>query len=369
MIKKKSEPVPVPLPEPKPEPVFLKKGDEQGEETMRMDEIAKIAGVSKTTVSRVLNDRPDVNPETRDKILKVIGEYNFKPNAMAKAISTRRSHTIGLIIPYDAEYIFSNPYYVEVMRGIYTEADKKGYYLLICYPQNHNYEDMFNQKQVEGYIVISPGIDHKYMLQSLIDVKAPFVSTANVIDWDTQINVVDVDNYSGGRQLTEYLVKLGHRDIAYIGKSSITSSMDRFHGYKDVIEENGIPYRESIVKIIDKGSIANAEEATKELVKNNENLTAIFAASDMLAIGAIKGVKALGKKVPKDISVVGYDDIPFAEHYDPPLTTMRQPTYDKGVEAVRMLTDLLENGGEGKNEVKLLGIKLIERKSTAKVKK
>lgn len=336
---------------------------------MRMDEIAKIAGVSKTTVSRVLNDKPDVNPETRDKILKVIEEFNFKPNAMAKAISTRRSHTIGLIIPYDAEYIFSNPYYVEVMRGIYTEADKRGYYLLICYPQNHNYEDMFNQKQVEGYIVISPGSDHKYMLQSLIDVKAPFVSTANVIDWDTPINVVDVDNYIGGRQLTEYLFKLGHRNIAYIGKSSITSSMDRLHGYRDVMEENGIPYLDSMVRIIDKGSIANAEEAAKELIKNNENLTAIFAASDMLAIGAIKAAKALGKRVPKDISVVGYDDIPFAEHYDPPLTTMRQPTYDKGVESVNMLIELLESKGESKNQVKLLDIQLMERSSTAKVRK
>lgn len=336
---------------------------------MRMDEIAKIAGVSKTTVSRVLNDKPDVNPETRDKILKVIEEFNFKPNAMAKAISTRRSRTIGLIIPYDAKYIFSNPYYVEVMRGIYTEADKRGYYLLICYPQNHNYEDMFNQKQVEGYIVISPGSDHKYMLQSLIDVKAPFVSTANVIDWDTPINVVDVDNYIGGRQMTEYLFKLGHREIAYIGKSSITSSMDRLHGYRDVMEENGIPYRDSMVRIIDKGSIANAEEAAKELLENNENLTAIFAASDMLAIGAIKAAKALGKKVPKDISVVGYDDIPFAEHYDPPLTTMRQPTYDKGVESVNMLIELLESKGESKNQVKLLDIKLMERSSTAKVRK
>lgn len=336
---------------------------------MKMDEIAKIAGVSKTTVSRVMNKRPDVNPETRDKILKVIEEYNFKPNAMAKAISLRRSHTIGMIIPYDAEYIFSNPYYVEVMRGVYTEADKRGYALLICYPHNHNYEDMFNQKQVEGYIVISPGNDHKYMLQSLIDVKAPFVSTANIIEGNTQINVVDVDNYSGGRQMTEYLYKLGHHDIAYIGKSSITSSMDRFHGYRDVLDEKGAPFRESMVKIIDKGSIVNAEEATKELLEKNENITAIFAASDMLAIGAIKAIKALGKKVPKDISVVGYDDIPFAEHYDPPLTTMRQPTYDKGVEAVNMLINMLENDKEAVNEVKLLDQKLIERKSAAKLKK
>lgn len=336
---------------------------------MKMDEIAKIAGVSKTTVSRVMNKRPDVNPETRDKILKVIEEYNFKPNAMAKAISLRRSHTIGMIIPYDAEYIFSNPYYVEVMRGVYTEADKRGYALLICYPHNHNYEDMFNQKQVEGYIVISPGNDHKYMLQSLIDVRAPFVSTANIIEGDNQINVVDVDNYSGGRQLTEYLYKLGHHDIAYIGKSSITSSMDRFHGYRDVLDEKGITFRESMVKIIDKGSVVNAEEATKELLEKNDNITAIFAASDMLAIGAIKGIKALGKKVPKDISVVGYDDIPFAEHYDPPLTTMRQPTYDKGVEAVNMLINMLENDKETVNEVKLLDQKLIERKSAAKLRR
>jgi DNA-binding LacI/PurR family transcriptional regulator len=194
-------------------------------------------------------------------------------------------------------------------------------------------------------------------------------NNANIIDGKTQINVVDVDNYSGGRQLTEYLINLGHRDIAYIGKASITSSMDRFHGYRDVLEENGIPYRDSLVRIIDKGSITNAEEATKELLENNETLTAIFAASDMLAIGAIKGVKEIGKKVPKDISVVGFDDIPFAEHYDPPLTTMRQPTYDKGVEAVNMLINMLENEKVIKHEVKLLDLQLMERKSTARLKK
>jgi LacI family transcriptional regulator len=330
---------------------------------MKIDEIAKIAGVSKTTVSRVLNNRPDVNPKTRSKVMKIIADFNYEPNAMAKAISTRRNHTIGLIIPYDSNYIFSNQYYVELMRGIFTEADKKGYYLLICYPHNHDYVEMFKQKRVEGYIVISPGSDHQYLLHSLVAVNAPFVSTSNVIGWDTQINVVDVDNYSGGRQMTEYLTKLGHREIAYIGKKSITSSMDRLCGYKDVLEENGIPYRDSMVRIIEGGTIANAEEAAADLLKNNHNLTAIFAASDMLAIGAIKRLKAMGKQVPDDISVVGFDDIPFAVHCDPPITTMRQPSAEKGTEAIKMLIDILEGGKDDECEIKLLDLSLIERKS------
>ena len=332
---------------------------------MKIAEIAKIAGVSKTTVSRALNNKSDVNEKTRLRIQKVAEENNYKPNALAKAIALNKSQSIGMIIPYNAEYIFSNQYYVEVMRGIYTEADKRGYSLLICYPHDHNYVDMFAQKQVEGYVVISPGSDHTYILQSLVDAKAPFVSTSDVIDWNNPMNVVDIDNYKGGRMLTDYLYNLGHRNIAYIGKKSISSSVNRLRGYKDVLEEKGVAYCDSLVRVIEDATVANAEEATLALLKKNPNLTAIFAASDMLAIGAIKAIKALGKKVPDDISVVGFDDIPFASYYDPPLTTIKQPAFEKGVEAVKMLVNMLENETDAAKEVILMSISLVERKSAS----
>ncbi len=111
-----------------------------------IDEIAEMAMVSKTTVSRVLNNKPDVKPETREQIQALIAKYDFKPNAMAKAFSIQKSHSIGLIIPHEATYIFSNPFYVEVMRGVSTEVDKLGYFLFLCYPHDQNYMDIFKQK-------------------------------------------------------------------------------------------------------------------------------------------------------------------------------------------------------------------------------
>ncbi len=328
-----------------------------------IDEIAKLAEVSKTTVSRVLNQKPDVNPVTREKVLKIISEHGFQANAFAKAISLQKSNSIGLIIPYEAEYIFSNPFYVEVMRGVSTEVNRRGYFLSICYPTDHNYEDMYTQKRVDGYILMSPGNYHIHIIESLGKVKAPFVATAKIKDFK-DMTYVDVDNYNGGRMLTEHLVDLGHKKIAYIGKKSVTSSSDRFHGYEDVLKERGISLDESLVKISSSASSESGYEIMKNLLSENNNLTAVFAASDMLALGVLKAIKEKGINIPSDISVVGYDDIPLAQYMDPPLTTIRQPAYEKGVEATKKLIDFLED--KKPLESSILDLELISRQSSSK---
>ncbi len=332
---------------------------------MTIEEIAQLAGVSKTTVSRVLNNKPDVNKETREKIEKIISENDFQPNAFAKAVSLQKSHSIGLIIPYEAEYIFANSFYIEVMRGVSTEVNNRGYFLSICYPKDHNYVDMYKQKRVDGYILMSPGSYHTHILESLKEVKAPFISTAQITDYKEMISV-DVDNYKGGRMMTEYLVGLGHKKIAYIGKFSVTSSTDRLHGYQDTLMENGIAFDDTLVKISKAGTSHSGYEIMKELLDENEKITAVFAASDVMTGGVIKAIKEAGLRVPEDISVVGFDDIPSSEYADPPLTTIRQPAFEKGAEATKMLIDLIEDGIEP--ESKILGLELIIRKSTAKAR-
>jgi LacI family transcriptional regulator len=333
---------------------------------MTIEEIAELAGVSKTTVSRVLNNKPDVNKATREKILQIIADNDFQPNAFAKAVSLQKSHSIGLIIPYEADYIFSNPFYIEVMRGVSTEINNRGYYLSICYPKDHNYVDMYKQKRVDGYILMSPGSFHSHIIESLNEVKAPFISTARIPDYADMISV-DVDNYKGGRMLTEYLVGLGHKKIAYIGKLSVTSSTDRLHGYQDILKENGIALEDSLVKISNSGTSDSGYLIMKELLSENKDITAVFAASDIMTGGVIKAVKEAGLHVPEDISVVGFDDIPNSAYADPPLTTIKQPAFEKGVEATKMLIDLIED--EIEPESKILDLELIIRKSTGPARK
>lgn len=333
---------------------------------MTIEEIAQLAGVTKTTVSRVLNNKPDVKKDTREKILKIIAENDFQPNAFAKAFSLQKSHSIGLIIPYEADYIFSNPFYIEVMRGVSTEVNNRGYYLSICYPKDHNYVDMYKQKRVDGYILMSPGSFHTHIIESLKEVKAPFVSTAQIQDYKDMISV-DVDNYKGGRMLTEYLVGLGHKKIAYIGKLSVTSSTDRLHGYQDTLKENGIGLNDKLIKISKPGTSHSGYDIMKELLNENKDITAVFAASDVMTGGVIKAIKEMGLRVPEDISVVGFDDIPNSEYADPPLTTIKQPAFEKGVQATKMLIDLIEEGIEPVS--KILDLELIIRKSTSIAKK
>jgi len=332
---------------------------------MTIEEIAELAGVSKTTVSRVLNNKPDVNKATREKILQIISDNDFQPNAFAKAFSLQKSHSIGLIIPYETDYIFSNPFYIEVMRGVSTEINNRGYYLSICYPKDHNYVDMYKQKRVDGYILMSPGSYHSHIIESLYEVKAPFISTAHIPDYPDMISV-DVDNYAGGRMITEYLVGLGHKVIAYIGKLSVTSSTDRLHGYQDILKENGIIPDEKLVKISNAGTSDSGYQIMKELLSETKDITAVFAASDIMTGGIIKAIKEAGLCVPEDISVVGFDDIPSSEYADPPLTTVKQPAFQKGVEATKMLIDLIED--EISPESKILDLELIIRKSTGAAK-
>jgi DNA-binding LacI/PurR family transcriptional regulator len=329
-----------------------------------IDEIAEMAGVSKTTVSRVLNNKPDVKPETREQIHSLIAKYDFKPNAMAKAFSIQKSHSIGLIIPHEATYIFSNPFYVEVMRGVSTEVDKLGYFLFLCYPHDQNYMDIYKQKRVDGFILMSPGSFHHNIITSLNSIQAPFVSTSFVPD-EKEMVFVDVDNYKGGLMVMEHLIALGHTRIGFIGKPNLTSSIERFDGYKYSLQKHSIPFDPELVRVAENASINGGAQITGELLNISNPPTAIFLVNDMLAIGAVRVIQEKGLSVPGDISIVGFDDVPLAECVNPPLTTVRQPAFEKGVKAARMLIQILEKKKSPKSQI--LDVELVVRGTTGPV--
>ena len=327
-----------------------------------IEEIANIAGVSKTTVSRVINNKPDVSNETRKRILDIMAERDFQPNIFARGISSQRINHIGLIIPYSVEYIFSNQFYVEVLRGISNEVERSGYYLLLCYVHERNYVEIYHQKRVDGFVLLSPGSLHHSIIRDLQAENIPFISTAKLLN-EPDLVYVDVDNIKGAKTAVNHLISLGHQKIAYIGKPALTSSYDRLIGYKEALIENNIPINDDYIKVTDSSSIQNGYDVVFQLLGTSIQPTAIFLANDIMALGAIKAIQEAGKNVPRDISIVGFDDILLSQFTFPALTTVRQPAFQKGVEAVRLLIDYLDYGADPK--IKLLDTELIVRDSTS----
>jgi len=330
--------------------------------SLTIEEIAVLAGVSKTTVSRVINHKPDVSPETRQRVLQLVAEHDFHPNVFAKAISQQRSRNLGLLIPHEAEYIFSNQFYVDVMHGVSTAADRLGYFLMLCYPHEQNYLAIFKQKRVDGFIVLSPGSFHHGLIASLQEREVPFVSTARV-HGETDLVYVDVDNVHGAEVAVEHLVSLGHQRIGFVGKPTLTSSLDRLNGYKNVLARHGLKADPGLIMTANTASTSSGYKVTQNLLVLHHPPTAVFLVNDVMALGAMTAVQQSGRRVPADLSVIGFDDIPLAQFASPRLTTVRQPAFEKGVRATELLIHALETGE--KPEPEILEVQLVVRESTA----
>ena len=331
--------------------------------TITIDEIARLAGVSKTTVSRVINNKPDVNRETRLRILALIAAHDYQPNAFATAISSQKSRNIGLIIPHETDYIFLNPFFVEVLRGISTAIDEHCYSLLVSYAHAQDHLGAFKQKKVDGFIVLSPGALHHGLIGSLTRASVPFVSTSR-LDQEENLPYVDVDNVAGGILAVEHLIGRGHRRIAYIGKPSLTSSQDRLSGYRAALERHGIAIDDDLAIVAEGSSERHGYDAVQRLLNLAAPPSAIFFANDMLAIGAMKALEERQIRIPRNMSIVGFDDVPMAEFVSPPLTTIRQPAFEKGARATELLIQSLESQEPPQSQV--LEGELIVRKSTAR---
>lgn len=328
---------------------------------LTISQIAELAGVSKTTVSRVLNNKDDIREETRKHVRDVIREYNYRPNSAARTINNRATKTIGLVIPYEADYVLSNPFYYDVIRGIAMEADSKNYHILLMYSPNGSYLKTVLEKRIDGLLLISLGSQHVDLLEELIKTDIPLVSLSKVPGYAT-VPTISADDYRGAELAVEYLVSQGHRRIAFLnGPRSLASNRERLKAYNSVLVRNGITFRDELV-LEREVSVENGLLAMEELLQIKD-LSAVFVSGDLMAIGAIDAVRRNGKRVPEDISVVGYDNIPMSEHLSPALTTIDQFGYKKGRLATRTLISKLE--GEEIQIQQYIQPELVVRKSTA----
>jgi len=305
-------------------------------------DVAKLAGVAKSTVSHVIHKSAPISAETTRKVQQAMKKLGYQPNALAQALRGQFTNLVGLIVPD-----LSNFFYADIARGVARVAAQKDYSVFVCdTAYNLQTEIQEFQKllsvQVDGIILLSVENDKEF-IQRLLPRFDRLVLVDNYFA-DMDIPCVRIDNSEAMRKAVDHLVHLGHRNIMYISESlQLTSLRDRFYGFKRGLEEHNIPLQDEYI-IFDKGleldKVGRGRTLIREFLADRDPRrlpSAICCTSDMIAMGVIKGIKELGMAVPDDISVVGFDGIPIGEYMDPPLTTIFQPTRLMGERAMELM--------------------------------
>lgn len=328
-------------------------------------DIARVANVSTATVSRVINKKDEgVSDSTRKKVLDIIEELDYQPNAFARGLVTKKSKTIGLIIPD-----ITNPFFPDVTRGVEDVANKNGYNVFLCNTDDdsnkqNQYINTLKEKHVDGIIFTFTSIPKYEHVLKLIKSGVPVVMLDRQIDFE-DIYGVFLDNHKGGYLATKHLIDLGHKKIGCIaGPLHSKNSRERLEGYKKALSDAEIDFNEKLV-IAGDFKLTGGMKATKKLL-TEEDLTALFICNDLMVYGAYKEIKSMGYKIPKDISIVGFDDIQLSQVLEPQLTTIRQPIYDMGAEASKMLIKLIK-GKKIRKKVVGFNSTLIIRESTRSI--
>ena len=321
-------------------------------------DVAKMAGVSPTTVSRVLNRKMTVRKETEERVWAAIEALGYQPNASARALITRQTAAIGIVVRD-----ICDPFYPPIVHGVTYIANANGYSSFLCNlsaePEEAIYLQLVREKRVDGIIIATSHIPDEQVL--LIRKEGvPLVLINRRMDGVVSICT---DNEKGGYEATCHLVELGHRQIAYIGVPSyVKSGIPRRMGYERALRERSLPLNPNLV-VEEENSADGGYRAAMALLSSREKASAVFAYDDVMAIGAIRAFQEMELRLPEDMAVVGYDDIPLASHVTPPLTTVRQAKQVMGIEAMQMLIALIQGEDLAEREV-LLQPKLIVRSSS-----
>jgi LacI family transcriptional regulator len=324
-------------------------------------EVAETAGVSYATVSHVINNTRLVSQETRERVLAAMDALNYRPNALARSLRQGKTNTIGLVLPDSA-----NPFFAEISSSIEDETFKKGYSVFLCNTELDTqrelfYVDVLSKKQVDGIIFVAAG-DKADSLDFLLERRMPVVMVDRDIP-NVEADVVLTDHQLGGYLATRHLIELGHTRIACIaGPSSITPGAERMIGYRRALEEAGISYDEKLV-IPGDYHPQSGLEITHFILEMDPRPSAIFALNDLMALGALRAAAEAGYSVPKDLAIVGYDDLELSHFTNPPLTTIAQPKKEIGVQAVNLLVDRMSQKNRPPSRV-VLPPELIVRRST-----
>ena len=301
-------------------------------------DVAALAGVSQSTASNVLNNKGRVSERTRQKVLAASVKLSYKPNALARSLVTGCSRSVGLMIPD-----ISDPYFTEITKGVEICASAHGYSMILCNTgrdphEEERYFNILKEKRVDGIIFTGGGVENSRHLLLSYD------NAANVVvigRHGVPFSAIMVDNVRAAQELTDYLVKKGHRRIGFIaGPLSYTVSLDRLEGYRRALALNGLAYEAALVLQEDLRAEGGRRACNHFLdLDPKSRPTAVVGSNDQMAIGALGAAWEKGCMIPGDMAIVGFDDIPMAALTCPPLTTVRLPMRDMGRKAMELMID------------------------------
>ncbi|SDR14396.1 LacI family DNA-binding transcriptional regulator [Thermostaphylospora chromogena] len=326
-----------------------------------LEAVAARAGVGRGTVSRVINGSPKVSEKARNAVLQAIKELGYVPNRAARTLVTRRTDTIALVVSETQERLFDEPFFAGIIRGIGSALTETGLQLILAMAQSPEEHDRLEQyltgQHVDGVLLISlHGADP--LPGRLESMGVPTVLGGRPVGLDPY-SYVDVDNRAGARQAVKYLLSKGRQHIATIaGPQDMFAGVDRLAGYRDALLATGLPEIVAFGDFSEESGIV----AMRRLLAENSHIDAVFAASDPMALGAMRVIKEEGLSIPDDIAVIGFDDSPAGAHSSPALTTVHQPSEAMGRQMVQLLVARI-NGEALKQPVVILDTHLVPRAS------
>jgi len=324
-------------------------------------DVARHANVSIATVSRIINNQTGYSEKTKQKVLNAIKELGYQPNAVARGLINKRTHTIGVLFPK-----LSSTLVTDLLSGIEKATHEAGSSVIVCHTESNGektmkYLQLLNEKRIDGIIFTSaPLLEEYYEYMKKMDVPIVLLSTES---YAFPVPYVKVNDRHAAYTATQFLIQKGHKNIGMLcgNIDDAISGKPRFDGFKSALEDHNLPFDNKNI-IFNRGfTFYDGAESLKTLVKQAPDLTAVFAASDEMAIGAMSAAYELGIKVPDDLSIIGYDNLSIADMSIPPLTTVAQPLTDMGEMAAKMLFELLDS--DKTVESRIMSHKIIERKS------
>jgi LacI family transcriptional regulator len=326
-------------------------------------DVAQAASVSTATVSHVINGTRPVSEETQHRVLQAMEDLNYQLNAVARGLRTKKTRLLALVIPD-----ITNPFFTDFARGFQDAADQRDYVVIVCNTDRDlqrelRYLDMLRQQQVDGLALNPAGVTARDLKQ-LLKAQVSVVLVGSQID-DPNFDVVMVDNVRGGQDAVQHLIDLGHVRIGLVsGPRTTSSGMLRYQGYCQALEANRLSFEEQLVEEGD-FTYEGGYACMQRLLALESRPTAVFATSDVMALGAKKAIEDAGLRIPADLSLIGFDDIPELARSRPALTTVAQPRYPMGWETARLLLERVEQSSPPERRKVVMEHRLVVRESTA----
>ncbi|QIG38886.1 LacI family transcriptional regulator [Microbacterium sp. 4R-513] len=325
-----------------------------------IEEVAAAAGVSRSTVSRVVNGSTAVSPTALEAVQRAIADLNYVPNRAARSLASRQTQAIGLIVPEDTTRFFGDPFFASIVSGINARLNRSDYVLNLFIASDDPGDKTTSYVRsgaVDGAIIVSHHTSDTFI--DRIAAAVPVVYGGRPVRERERDYYVDVDNVRGGRDATAHLIERGRRRIGTItGPLTMPAGVDRLQGFREALAAAGL----EAGPVEDGGFTADGgADAMRRILDRGDAPDALFVASDLMARGALSVIAAAGLRVPDDIAIIGFDDSPVATSVSPQLTTMRQPSFDQGEHMASILLDLL--AGKDPRHVTILDTELVVRDS------